>query len=152
MLYLVYSNHDKENNNLSIIIGRLRHAADRAFRNCPYSLELSQLKMKVALEVANVGQEVLDPDSLLRIVKEVMDAKFLLSPLLQAHLQLYLAAIRTVKRRILTILANAAADDGKAIQYDDAEHTFSESTVNSTNFTLKDAAEEEVQDLAEDLR
>jgi hypothetical protein len=70
---------------------------------------------------------------------EIIQAKFLTATI--HHLQLYMTAIQTVKRRILFLLAPNT--------YDEPLET-NEQARSSTNLT--DASDEEIQDLAEDLR
>ena len=117
----------------------LQNVAARAVRNCPYSLTLAQFRIGTCLTLAKVGHSVLDPDALAAMVDEVIQANFLTAAM--HHLQLYMSVIQTIKRRILFLLAPGS--------YDDSLES-GKQKVASTNLT--DAHDEEIQDLAEDLR
>jgi hypothetical protein len=113
----------------------LQSVATRAVRNCPYSLTLAQFRIGASWTCAKVGFSILDPDSLVAMVEDIVKAKFLTA--VSHHLELYLTVIRTIKRRILFVLAG---------NFDDC---FDEKIKAEA---LTDAAEEEIQDLVEDLR
>lgn len=117
----------------------LQSVSSRAVRNCPYSLALAQFRIASCLTLTIAGHCVLDPDELVQMVDEIIQAKFLTATI--HHLQLYMTAIQTVKRRILFLLAPNT--------YDEPLET-NEQARSSTNLT--DASDEEIQDLAEDLR
>lgn len=117
----------------------LQSVSSRAVRNCPYSLALAQFRIGSCLTLAIAGHSVLDPDELVQMVDEIIQAKFLTATI--QHLQLYMTSIQTVKRRILFVLAPNAYDE--PIESNGQDRS-------STNLT--DASDEEIQDLAEDLR
>lgn len=122
--------------NRALAASSLQNVASRAVRNCPYSLTLAQYRLHVHGTLAEVGHSVFDPDSLVGMVEETIKAKFLTLP--EGHLELYIAAIQAVKRRILLLLTRSFDEpsDGK----------------DSLPLNLSDAEEEEIQDLVEDLR
>lgn len=120
---------------------RLQAASTRAMRNCPYSLPLVQQRCKILFILAECGQAVLDPDELMATVETALKTKFLPHPMQQ--LELYLTAIRTVKRRLLMVLHNKSGattwDDGMDLSVETLE-------------PLSESIEQEVQDMCEDLR
>lgn len=137
LLYLKTLSWAAQNSeNQGLAASSLHNVASRAVRNCPYSLALAQYRLHVHGTLAQVGHSVFDPDSLVGMVEETIKAKFLTLP--ESHLELYVAAIQAVKRRILLLLTRSfdEASDGKDLPPPN----------------LSDAEEEEIQDLVEDLR
>ena len=132
-------------------VSRLESVASRAVRNCPYSVQLLQEKIKAFLLLAEAGQVVFDPDSLTAIVENSIKSKFLPNPVSQ--LELHMTAIRTVKRRIMSILART--DEKGGGKYDDATEQNGKKHKNADEVgetELGEEAEQEVQDLVEDIR
>lgn len=125
--------------NRSDLAVTLHSVANRAVRNCPYSLELAQYRIGTSFTLARAGHSVLDPDALVQMVDDTILANFLTDPM--HHLQLYMTVIQTVKRRILFLLAHGA--------YDEAVESVSQSHLSTS---LTEASDEEIQDLIEDLR
>lgn len=125
--------------NRSDLAATLRSVANRAIRNCPYSLELAQYRIGTSLTLAMAGHSILDPDVLLQMVDETIQANFLTD--VMHHLQLYMAAIKTVKRRILFLLAHGAYDE-----------PLESGSQGHSSTSLTEASDEEIQDLIEDLR
>jgi RNA recognition motif-containing protein len=134
---------------------RLRSVAQRAVRNCPYSLKLVQEQLHSAFWLARVGLEVVDPDLLLQACEREIHGKFL--PLPGQFLEIYLTAIRVVKRRILYLLTppNITKPDKKVevVEYDESEPI----AKSKNGFTLAsrtvvaDESLDEAMDLLDDL-
>jgi len=122
---------------------RLQSASTRAMRNCPYSLTLVQQRCKILFILAECGQVVLEPDDLMETVQTALATKFLPHPI--QHLELYLTAIRTVKRRLLLVLHEnvKASNENKWDDGIDAPGVAE---------PLSETAEQELQDFCEDLR
>mmetsp|Transcript_10688 Transcript_10688/g.16370 ORF Transcript_10688/g.16370 Transcript_10688/m.16370 type:complete len:881 (+) Transcript_10688:182-2824(+) len=121
------------------LASKLENVASRAVSNCPYSLCLAQLQLGAYLTLANVGYAVLDPDTLLKRVEVIIKYKFLTGA--ANHLELYLTAIRIVKRRVLSLLVP---------KYDEFYDDKAEQDLPSPS--ISEVQEEEIQDLIEDLR
>eukprot|EP00978_Attheya_sp_CCMP212_P031181 scaffold117077_cov65-Attheya_sp.AAC.2 len=80
----------------------------RSVRNCPYSVQLWSAKLSSFDTLANLGQSVLDPDEqLMATVKEAIDSKFLPNP--HCSLEVHMAAIAVVKRRILSLISKGTS-------------------------------------------
>ena len=130
----------------------LQGVVNRAVRNCPYSLPLMQQKLNTTLILAERGAVVLDPDTLMDAVQQALDAKFLPGP--ARFLELYMTAIMTVKRRILSLLAqDDATNDMADLAYDDVEAL--PTNINKANASTNDSVDpdcmQEVSDLCDDL-
>jgi RNA recognition motif-containing protein len=80
----------------------LESVAERASRNCPFSLKLAEARIEVNLTLAAVNYTTLSYQSLLAIVRRILDTDFL--PEQSHHFRLYMKAIQTVKERILFLL------------------------------------------------
>mmetsp|Transcript_5733 Transcript_5733/g.8607 ORF Transcript_5733/g.8607 Transcript_5733/m.8607 type:complete len:1054 (+) Transcript_5733:225-3386(+) len=137
----------------------VKNVTSRAVRNCPYSVKLFQSKMTVIQEEVKSGRKVLEPDELIAIVNEATEGKFLPSP--ESNVEVYMAAIRVVKQRILNIVSCATS----SMDFDETEHIeknrgkkrkreelSSISRINRYNTALDEEINEEVSDLIEDLR
>lgn len=130
-------------------VSQLELVASRAVRNCPYSVQLFQQQIKASLASSDFGHTVFDPDTLTSIVDKAIESKFLPDP--KSQLELYMAAIRTVKRRIMTILAQSIEkDNGDNVKYDGAEPNAKKNVEKKEE--LEEAVEQEVNDLIEDIR
>lgn len=128
-------------------VSRLESVASRAARNCPYSVQLLQQQIKTSLVLAQAGHAVFDPDALTTIVDNAIKSKFL--PNAASQLELYMAVIQTIKRRILSILVQEGVKyDGTVEQ--NGKQKKDEPVVEELE--LGEAAEQEVQDLVEDIR
>jgi hypothetical protein len=136
-----------------VSVPQFESVVNRAARNCPYSVRLIEQQINAALILAEAGQSVFDPDSLTTIVDNAIKSKFLPDP--ASQLELYMAVVRTVRRRILSVLAQAGDKGGK---YDDAAEQNGKKKKGKSSddhpeeAVIGDAAEQEVQDLVEDLR
>jgi len=123
----------------------------RASRNCPYSLELVQERVKAQLFLANQSpqhqQVIFDPDNLGEIVQEALDSKFLPGP--QNFLALYESVISSIKRRILFVLSPSAEQQQQQCAYDDAESV--EKHKNNGSIAISPQELQEAIDLVEDL-
>ena len=140
-------------NGKSVPPSRLQSVSIRAMRNCPYSLPLVQQRCKVLFILAECGQAVLDPDELMETVEMALKTKFLPHPLQQ--LELYMTAIRTVKRRLLMVLhtsnnksSTTATTNTNTTKWDDGIDL----SVLETLECLSESVEQDVQDMCEDLR
>ena len=127
---------------------RLLSVSVRAMRNCPYSLPLVQQKCKIAFILADCDQRVLDPDELMETVQTALATQFLPQPM--QHLELYLTAIRTVKRRLLSILNKQKVENPDGIKWDDAIDNFNDNDIAVQPLSV--IVDQEVQDFCEDLR
>jgi hypothetical protein len=128
---------------------RLQSAVTRAVRNCPYSLVLFQQRLNAVLLLADAGQAIMDPDEIMKIVQQALDAKFIIAP--AACLELYMTAIQLLRRRILSLLASTTQTkkDKKRLGYDDPEPVVPKPVTPSG---LDESTEQELQDLCEDIR
>jgi RNA recognition motif-containing protein len=128
---------------------RLQSAVTRAVRNCPYSLVLFQQRLNAVLLLADAGQAIMDPDEIMKIVQQALDAKFIIAP--AACLELYMTAVQLLRRRILSLLASTATTKkGKPqLGYDDPEPVVPKPVTPSD---LDESTEQELQDLCEDIR
>ncbi|CAB9505360.1 expressed unknown protein [Seminavis robusta] len=152
--------------------------ANRAIRNCPFSLAVAQQQLHVCLLLSNSNSKdhdalLLDPDELLQMVNKALNTKFL--PLPAQALDLFVTAIRVMQRRILTLMATTvvgleiptAAHKKKkqknalvVLPFDTAELV--PNNKNKQNATdppaaaavkkLDDESWQEVQDLCEEIR
>jgi len=150
---------------------RMQKITARACRNCPYSVALMQQKLLAVLLVASTDDStaVVDPDQLLEDVSKGFDTKFLPNEP-AVCLDLYVTALRVVKRRILFLLAgrvqsesqqsqkkNKKQQSKKQLAYDDSEplpnpkNGQSHGKVTPNADEDDDEALQEVQDLLEDL-
>lgn len=152
---------------------RLQTVTARAVRNCPYSAPLLQQKLLSIFQLSSSTtsaitwnyKTVVDPDQLLDIVQEGLDMRFLPDSPAVAF-DLYLLAIRIVKRRILSVLAERTPANklhvkkarNKPVYYDDGDPRPSFSSTkngkaSSQKQTENDDAEamQEVGDLLEDI-
>ena len=149
--YLVQQSHD-DSTMLQLHSSKLQNVLDRAIRNCPYSYQLVQQKLKSKLLLADSGLIILDPDELVKVIQETLAQKFITSP--ASCLELYMTAIEVIRRRILSLLAMATCSS----TYDDTEpvlkHNNSKKKTDTDTSTteLDDSKKEEIQDLCEDLR
>jgi RNA recognition motif-containing protein len=138
---------------------QFQNVASRAVKNCPYSIELVSVKMQGVIEEVQTGRKVLEPDDLMKIVSEATNGGFLLNR--NAHLDVYLAACRIVKLRILDVVSKGTSSSS----YDDSERLDTvvggvkkkrrrgeEIEMKKFIAPLEDDAEQEVRDLVEDLR
>ena len=130
--------------------GRLQSVSVRAMRNCPYSLPLVQQKCKIAFILADCDQRVLDPDELMETVQTALATQFLPQPI--QHLELYLTAIRTVKRRLLSILNKQRVENLDGIKWDDAIDNYNSNDNHIAVHPLPVTVDQEIQDFCEDLR
>jgi len=138
---------------------QLQNVAARAVKNCPYSIQLVSVKMQGVIEEVQAGRKVLEPDDLMKIVSEATHCGFL--PNQTAHLDIYLAACRIVKLRILDLVSKGTSSSS----YDDSERLDTVAggvkkkrrrgeDIEMKKFIapLEDDTEQEVHDLTEDLR
>jgi RNA recognition motif-containing protein len=128
---------------------RLQSAVTRAVRNCPYSLVLFQQRLNAVLLLADAGQAIMDPDEIMKIVQQALDAKFIIAP--AACLELYMTAIQLLRRRILSLLASTTTTkkDKTQLGYDDPEPVVPKPVTPSG---IDESTEQELQDLCEDIR
>jgi RNA recognition motif-containing protein len=129
------------------LLTRLKSVVDRSVRNCPYSLPLYQHKIRNILRMASHGKSIMDPDEVMKIVKEALDAKFIVAK--EACLELHMTAIEVLRRRILSLLASPSEKkNGNNLSYDDAEQ------INATLAfaSIENDDKEEIEDLCDDLR
>jgi RNA recognition motif. (a.k.a. RRM, RBD, or RNP domain) len=147
------------------IAGLLPTVARRACRNCPYSLTLGQLELRIQLVLANAGCIVLDPDHLVQTAQQALATGFLPSDNnsnnAAVFFQVYRTVIQVIKRRILFLLASSMPSS--SIEYDqaislDKTKTRKKAPTTAGANTNDDAAEEfsdkvleEVSDLCDDL-
>lgn len=156
---------------------RMQQVTIRACRNCPYSVTLLQQKLLATLLLSSWDDTVVvvDPDQLLDEVQKGLDSKFIPHQPTIA-LDLYLTAIRVVKRRILLLLAGLVTTSpttkfeakknqksSKRLAYDDSEAipNSKQNSANQNQCVPKDndissdkydyEIFQEVQDLVEDL-
>jgi RNA recognition motif-containing protein len=154
------------------LLTRAAGVADRAIRNCPYSVDLVKSKLKVVLAMANSNMLVLDPEELMTklIVRDSLENGFLqpsegASP--SAAIELFRSLLETVRKRILFVLAEIAqtaftTKNGKKsvttiLQYDDPESiqpilSQPTSQVSSSDDSLGDEVLQDLEDLCNDLR
>mmetsp|Transcript_52416 Transcript_52416/g.126869 ORF Transcript_52416/g.126869 Transcript_52416/m.126869 type:complete len:1087 (+) Transcript_52416:116-3376(+) len=156
-------------------LSKAKSVIDRAVRNCPYSPQIFQHKIRLTLLLANAGRIVLDPEEIMKIVTvEALGLGFITSP--EAAIDLSLTVVDVVRKRILIILAteagvlhpnetatktkgkkqNAQSDDMILLEYDAPEEIKVSTTPPSiSDATAKDMDEDtiqEIEDLATDLR
>jgi len=139
---------------------QLQNVSARAVKNCPYSVQLFSVKMQGVLEEVQAGCKLLEPDDLMKIVNEATSGGFL--PNQEAHLEIYLAACRIVKRRVMELVSKGTS----SLDYDDTERLDTiagggmkkkrrrgeEIELKKFVAPLEDDLEQEVHDLTEDLR
>lgn len=139
---------------------QLQNVSARAVKNCPYSVPLFSVKMQGVMEEVQAGRKVLEPDDLMKIVNEATSGGFL--PNQEAHLDIYLAACRLVKRRVMELVSKGTS----SLNYDDSERLDTiagggmkkkrrrgeEIELKKFVAPLEDDLEQEVHDLTEDLR
>jgi hypothetical protein len=155
---------------------QLKNVVARSVRNCPYSVTLYQQRIHTELLLAEVGQSVLDPEELMKIVQDAMAMKFITAP--SACLDLYLSAIQAMKRRVLSLIstfANVPAPPAPSekkknknkksketvltLRFDEAEplqkiisSKQQPSASSSTTQKMDESLQQELQDLCEDIR
>ncbi|KAL7579869.1 hypothetical protein ACA910_004880 [Epithemia clementina (nom. ined.)] len=84
---------------------QLTTVSQRACRNCPYSLPLAERQLHIQGLLAEYNFIVMDPDKLLvEIAQPALGSKFL--PSEHATGTLYLAVLRIIQRRILSLLVS----------------------------------------------
>eukprot|EP00980_Cylindrotheca_fusiformis_P001505 scaffold346_cov116-Cylindrotheca_fusiformis.AAC.19 len=128
------------------MIPRLKSVVDRAVRNCPYSLSLFQQKIRHIFLMASSGKSVMDPDELMKIVKEALDAKFITAK--ESCLDLHMTAIQVMRQYVLSLLASASDKSEKALPFDGVEPANS-----SLKFMEIDKeTAEELEDSLDDIR
>ncbi|KAL3944335.1 MAG: hypothetical protein SGBAC_001582 [Bacillariaceae sp.] len=131
------------------MIPRLKAAADRSVRNCPYSLSLFQRKLQVMQLMAANMMAIMDPDEVAKTISEALDARFLTAK--ESCLELHLTGVRMMRRHILVSLAQAsqAAHKSKdASFYDEAEPI----SQHQYHPSLEDEKAAELADLVVDIR
>lgn len=123
----------------------LQRVTRRAFRNCPYSCTIVQLRMEMytSLVMRNPDNSVFDPDTLELIAKEAMDMKFLVGP--DNYVEMRLCQLRLIKNFILFLLS------GKKTPYCGVKGAFDDSLRSKERCGTCDIDEEEVKDLCDDL-
>jgi RNA recognition motif-containing protein len=137
---------------------RLASVANRAVRNCPYSVSLVQSQLMSVMHLSSIQEAIVDPDLLLETIQKALDLGFLpKSPFVS--LDLYITAVRVVKRRILHLLASKLSSPSytkKPLAYDDPEaldnKKSSSVTASTSNIVIDEDAAQEVQDLLQDLK
>jgi hypothetical protein len=168
------SNRKREENmkELTSALSKAKSVVDRAVRNCPYSVQLFQHKIRIMLIQANAGQIVLDPEEVMKVVTdEALGSQFITSP--DAALDLSLTVLDVVRKRILAILATEAGvfttdesdtqtkqkrqddqiDEKIFLDYDGAEEiNFSvPPSLESASKDIDEGAMQEIEDLASDF-
>jgi hypothetical protein len=146
-VWLAYTQHllhevERDDN----MISRLKSVVDRSVRNCPYSLQLFQHKIRLLFLMASRGKSVMDPDEVMKIVKEALDAKFIVSK--EACLELHMTAIHVLRRQVLSLLASSSGNsNGKDLSYDGVEPAKSLTYTEIDQDTAQD-----LEDLLDDIR
>eukprot|EP00554_Chaetoceros_debilis_P012371 CAMPEP_0194118592 /NCGR_PEP_ID=MMETSP0150-20130528/36205_1 /TAXON_ID=122233 /ORGANISM="Chaetoceros debilis, Strain MM31A-1" /LENGTH=923 /DNA_ID=CAMNT_0038810029 /DNA_START=54 /DNA_END=2822 /DNA_ORIENTATION=+ len=156
--HLSYILHDSETESADRIwaLVKLKSVASRAVNNCPYSVNLFTKKLQAVMEEVEAGRKVLEPDDLMNIVTEAIEAGFL--PDKNSELKMYLAACRIVKQRILDLVSQStssiAYDQPERIDKDSKKKRKRGEDVELKRYTepLDSDIEQEVQDLITDLR
>jgi RNA recognition motif-containing protein len=109
-------------------------------------------KLNAVLTLAGHDKTVIDGEQLLETVQQALDTKFL--PNQHQCLDLYLAAIRIVKRRLLFLLARGSEPDKapSPLAYDNAENPASNNKAKSANAgSVDEETIQEVKDLLDDM-
>jgi hypothetical protein len=159
-------------------LNRAKEVAERACRNCPYSVRLIQYKLNITVLLANRKLTVFDPEEqLFETVKTALHARFITSS--GEVTELCLTIFQVLRRRILFLLATmtltAVPEDRKKknkkkkppqgnnqnetdecsprrLPYDDAEPVGSTTTTTTTTTTETDEVWTELDDLCTDCR
>jgi hypothetical protein len=89
------------------------NVVDRGIRNCPYSIELIQMKFTILLEKVNSKQMILDPEEIYtKFIKEqIFDLGFIGSDSNEVT-QMFQLLIALIRKRILYILADTTNKRG----------------------------------------
>ena len=131
---------------------RLKSVVDRAVRNCPYSLALFQQKLYLHGLLADHGVAILDPDELQKVVEEAIGSRFITSK--EACLELYMTAMRVIRRRLLFLLVKApvtGSGSPATLAYDEPESFVSFDKPPSYS-DLDGSTTQELEDLCDDCR
>jgi RNA recognition motif-containing protein len=170
--YQINQEKTSHSTQLSTLLSKAKSVADRAVRNCPYSVSLFQFKIRIMMMQANAGQIVLDPEEVMKIVtEEALGAQFITSP--QATIDLSLTVVNVVRKRILVILATEAGTvirtktnkkikgkkqkdenvETNLLEYDGVEEIKASSlAATSVSKDIDEDALQELEDLSTDLR
>ena len=109
LFFILHGTPDKDAASAVVVqtFNHVKNVTSQAVRNCPYSVKLFQSKMTVIQEEVKSGRKVLEPDELIAIAIEATEGKFLPSP--ESNVDVYMAAIKVVKQRILNIISCATS-------------------------------------------
>ena len=109
LFFILHGTPDKDAASAVVVqtFNHVKNVTSRAVRNCPYSVKLFQSKMTVIQEEVKSGRKVLEPDELIAIAIEATEGKCLPSP--ESNVDVYMAAIKVVKQRILNIISFATS-------------------------------------------
>ena len=148
-LELRVASHHKESGGDGVQLSsseQLVSVAQRACRNCPYSLVLAERQLHIQGFLADNNFVILDPDKLMtEMVKPAVSSKFL--PSEHATGKLYLAVLRIIQRRIFSLVVSEEADlDAFDIALDPSKRH----KLKLNNRTLPHDVWTEIQDLCQD--
>ncbi|KAL3911913.1 MAG: hypothetical protein SGILL_007094 [Bacillariaceae sp.] len=151
--------------NYAALLETSKKVADRAVRNCPYSVALVRERLDIMLLLADAGKATLDPEELYKttILQETIGNGFITTE--GQILELFLTTTQVVRRRILAFLSvmapPAALEDANNKQpkkkkktllpkfYDDPEPI---AMPVASNADMDDDKMQELEDLCTDLR
>ena len=160
LLFIVNDNSGKKDAlEIAQALDLAKSVVQRGVRNCPYSVDLFSLKMKILQNEVKLGRAILDPEQLTSIVNDAIEGQFL--PTGESHLDVYFSAFSIMKQLILELVSK----DSCNVPFDEAENVIvsqgkkrkreesTAPTVKMYNTVLKnEAIIQEVQDLIDDSR